>query len=124
MKFVSLWAKNAGIINRAIIVMTGNLHFVTIFPMRLKGGTNGRCFVLSIQLYNNKVKAGKKIITVMKLNKIPFTRLKPKSEPISNCMNDKAIKPKKVVDALAAIAGKERLIAKYIACSGFSPAWR
>lgn len=63
-------------------------------------------------------------MTLMKLSRIPLTRLMPRSEPISNFMNDSAMNPKKVVDALAAIAGKELFIASRIASCGSATFFR
>src|SRR5699024_6562049 len=81
-------------------------------------GKDGLCYVLSMHLYTNNVSAGKNTITVIKLNRIPFKRLRPKSAPNPKTINTKAAKPKIDVDALAAIGGKERDMASLIACSG------
>src|SRR5699024_1250715 len=90
------------------------------FPILYLLGIKDLCFVLSIHLYNNNVSAGKKTITLIKLNRIPFKRFRPKYAPNPKSIKIKAVKPKIVVDALNTLAGKARLLTSYIACSGVS----
>lgn len=53
-----------------------------------------------------------------------FDQINAQVEPISNFMNDSAMNPKKVVDALAAIAEKELFIASRIASCGSATFFR
>src|SRR5699024_12335762 len=99
---------------------TGIRNIKMYVPILYLLGKNGLCFVLSIHLYNNNVSAGKKTITLIKLNRIPFKRFRSKSAPNPKSINIKAVKPKIVVDALAAIAGKDRFITSIIACCDVS----
>src|SRR5699024_12814774 len=62
-------------------------------------------------------------MTLIKLSTIPLTKLMPKSAPISKFINVKARNPKKVVAALAVIAGNERVIAKDSASAGAATSW-
>src|SRR5699024_11866639 len=109
-----------GTINNKTIINTVILVFTIYLPIEYLVGTHCLCFVLSKYGYSSIIKAGKNTMTLKKLSNIPFTKFIPKSAPISKFINVKARNPKKVVAALAVIAGNERLIAKDIASTGSS----
>ena len=64
-----------------------------------------------------RMSAGRKTITEIKLKIMPFARLMPKSAPIPKVINKRAKKPNRVVAALAATVDMDSFMACRMASS-------